>query len=305
MAAATVGAAESIPAGSVSDKVPPTDSMDKLHGTANFANLTASYSWNIFRYVGDYLHLFGIVVLIATILKNKSVKGFSRGTQILYCAVFLTRYLDLFDHSQSFYLTFFKLTYIASSIFVLGLFYQFSSTYEARNDTFNLPVVIIPCFTAAVLLTSEYSILEILWTFSEFIEGFAMVPQYIFCYREKGDKDIGTSLYVISLGTYRVFYAMNWIYKKVQMPHYSDVQSWIGGLIEIVFFADFLNYRFTGNSFLRSMVLTVDTKINEISDKVELKVLGTTRSEVVTKEGGEVRRRRKAGDEEGAPAVDV
>lgn len=270
------------------------DSMDKLHGTANFANFTA-YSWNIFRYVGDYLHLFGIIVLLSTIAKNKSVGGISRSTQILYFLVFVTRYLDLFDHSQTAYLVFFKLTYIATSVIVLVLFYHLDVTYERRNDTVNLAVIIFPCITAAILLTNEYSVLEVLWTFSEFIEGFAMVPQYVFCYRERGQRDWGAGLYVISLGGYRVFYALNWIYKKIQMPHYSDVQSWIGGIIEIIFFLDFLNYRFTGNSMLRSMVLTVDTKINEISDKVEMKVLGTaSRTERIETEGGEMRRRRKA-----------
>merc|ERR1711920_194236 len=104
----------------------------------------------------------------------------------------------------------------------------------------------------------------------------------------------GAGLYVISLGGYHVFYALNWIYKKIQMPHYSDVQSWIGGIIEIMFFLDFLNYRFTGNSMLRSMVLTVDTKINEVADKVEMKVLGReARAERIETEGGEIRRRRK------------
>merc|ERR1719378_1414044 len=270
------------------------DSMDKLHGTTNFTNL-AAYSWNMFRYVGDYLHLFGIIVLLSTIAKNKSVGGISRSTQILYFLVFVTRYLDLFDHSQTAYLVFFKLTYIATSIIVLVLFWHLDVTYERRNYTVNLAVIIFPCITAAILLTNEYSVLEVLWTFSEFIEGFAMVPQYVFCYRERGQRDWGAGLYVISLGGYRVFYALNWIYKKIQMPHYSDVQSWIGGIIEIIFFLDFLNYRFTGNSMLRSMVLTVDTKINEISDKVELKVLGTARTtERIETEGGEMRRRRKA-----------
>merc|ERR1712066_396109 len=148
-----------------------------------------------------------------------------------------------------------------------------------RNDTCNLTVIVLPCATAAMLLTNEYSVLEVLWTFSEFIEGFAMVPQYVFCYREKGQRDFGAGLYVISLGGYRVFYALNWIYKKYQMPHYSDVQSWIGGVIEILFFIDFLNYRFAGSSILRTMVLSVDTKINEISERVEMKVLGTSKSE--------------------------
>merc|ERR1719478_1222756 len=130
-----------------------------------------------------------------------------------------------------------------------------------------------------------------------------MVPQYIFCYRDQGAKDMGVSFYVISLGSYRVFYALNWIYKKFQMPHYSDIQSWLGGIIEILFFIDFLNYRFTGNSMLRTAVLSVDTKINEISEKVEMKVLGT--SSRMETEGGEVRRRRKAADDDGMQMADV
>lgn len=274
-----------------------TDSMDKLHGTTNFKNFTA-YSWNIFRYVGDYLHLFGIVVLLLTITKNQSVQGISRSTQILYFLVFTTRYLDLFDHSQAAYLVFFKLTYICTSCLILFLFYQMEKTYERRNDTCSLVVIVLPCLTASLLLTNEYSALEVLWTFSEFVEGFAMVPQYIFCYRERGQRDWGAGLYVISLGGYRVFYALNWIYKKIQMPQYSDVQSWLGGVIEILFFLDFLNYRFTGNSMLRSAVLTVDTKINEISDKVEMKVLGTVKTERIETENGEIRRRRKVDDTE-------
>ncbi|CAJ1339962.1 unnamed protein product [Effrenium voratum] len=278
------------------------DSMDKLHGTSNFVNF-AAYSWNIFRYIGDYLHLGGIITLLVTIARNKSVAGISRTTQILYCIVFITRYLDLFDHTQSFYLVFFKLTYITTSIVVLVLFYQFDSTYARRHDTCNMTVILVPCALAALLLTNDYSLMEVLWTFSEFIEGFAMVPQYIFCYRERVNKDLGTSLYVVMLGSYRVFYALNWIYKKINMPRYSDIQSWIGGLVEIMFFLDFLNYRFTGNSILRSFVLKVDTKINEISDQVESKVLGTTRPERIETEGGEMRRRRK--QEEERPMEDV
>jgi len=283
---------------------PVVDSLDKLHGPSNFAGLAAA-SWNVFRYVGDYLHLAGVVVLLGTIAKNQSVAGISRSTQILYFMVFVTRYLDLFDHSQTSYLVFFKLTYIGTSIIVLVLFWQLEKTYERKCDTCSLPVIIVPCAVLALILTNEYSVLEILWTFSEFIEGFAMVPQYIFCYRERvGNRDWGTSLYVILLGSYRVFYALNWIYKKFVMPQYSDLQSWIGGIIEIMFFLDFLNYRFTGNSVLRSWVLTVDTKINEISDKVEMKVLGTaSRMDRIETEGGEMRRRRKAVEEH--PMEDV
>jgi len=250
---------------------------DKIYSAANIAKLT-SYSWNIFRYIGDYLHLFGVFALLATLYKNKSCQGISRSTQILYFCVFACRYLDLVDHSQTAYLVFFKLTYIITSIIVLVIFAKLDKTYERQKDTCSLAVLFIPCATAAVLMANEYSVLEMLWSLSQFLEGFAMVPQYIFCYRDRGAKDIGVSLYVVSLGGYRVFYAANWIYKKVQMPAYSDIQSWTGGIIEISFFTDYLLSRFTGASLLRSMVLKVDEKINEFQDKVEMKVLGSSRS---------------------------
>merc|ERR1719482_1142315 len=112
----------------------------------------ATYSWNIFRYVGDTLHLFGIIVLIATIAKNKSVQGISRSTQVLYFLVFVTRYLDLFDHSQNSYLVFFKLTYIGTSIIVLLIFGGLENTYERGKDTCSLVIIFAPCLTAAVLL---------------------------------------------------------------------------------------------------------------------------------------------------------
>lgn len=262
---------------------------------AHIAQLT-SHSWNIFRYIGDYLHLFGVFVLLATLLKNQNLVGISKSTQILYFTVFICRYLDLVDHSQTAYLVFFKLTYIITSVIVLVIFWKFGATYERQKDTCSLAVIFVPCLTAAVLLANEISVLEMLWTFSQFLEGFAMVPQYIFCYRDRGARDAGVSLYVMSLGGYRVFYAANWIYKKVQMPHYSDIQSWIGGIIEICFFTDFVLSKFTGYSLLRAAVLKVDEKINEFQEQVELKVLGSKRQPQVDNERGcELRQRRVTG----------
>jgi len=252
------------------------------------------------------LHLFGIVALLATLLKNKSCRGISRSTQVLYFCVFTSRYLDLVDHSQNAYLVFFKLTYIFTSCLVLVIFWKLDRTYERQKDTCNLAVIFVPCITAAVLLANEYSVLEMLWSFSQFLEGFAMVPQYVFCYRDRGAKDIGVMLYVMSLGGYRVFYAANWIYKKVQMPQYSDIQSWTGGLIEISFFCDYLLSVVTGASLLRAMVLKVDEKINELQDRVEMKVLGAARPARPRGEGGagELRKRRVP-TEESAEDLDV
>merc|ERR1719491_1299844 len=131
-------------------------------------------------------------------------------------------------------------------------------TYERQKDTCSLAVIFVPCFTASILLANEISALEMLWSFSQFLEGFAMVPQYIFCYRDRGSQDIGVTMYVLSLGGYRVFYAANWIYKKYHLPHYSDIHSWTGGLIEITFFFDYVLSRVSGWSVLRTAALSAD-----------------------------------------------
>lgn len=270
---------------------------EKIYSQAH--SKLAGYSWNIFRYIGDYLHLFGVFALLATLLKNKSCAGISRSTQILFFCIFVTRYLDLLDHSQTAYLVFFKVTYISTAAIILVIFHLFEKTYERQKDTCNLTVIFAPCAVAALLLASESSTLEILWSFSQFLEAFAMVPQYIFCYRDRLNRDIGVSLYVISLGGYRVFYAANWIYKKVQMPHYSDVQSWAGGAIEISFFVDYVLSLSTGHSLLRAVVLTVDEKVNEIQDRLEMKVLGSSRASRIagadSMGGNELRQRRSTG----------
>eukprot|EP00439_Symbiodinium_sp_Y106_P060174 s1143_g8.t2 len=127
-------------------------------------------------------------------------------------------YLDLLDKTQAFYLVFFKITYIVTSIIVLAVFYKLDATYERQKDTCSLAAILVPCSVSALLLAETYQPFDILWTFSQFCEGFAMVPQYVFCYRDSSrlSKDVGVTLYVLSMGAYRCFYAANWIYKKAR-----------------------------------------------------------------------------------------
>merc|ERR1712098_607751 len=153
-------------------------------GMAVFSAMLNTHSWNIFRYFGDYLHLAGIVVLLGTIAKNRSVRGLSGRTQLVYFIIFITRYLDLFQHTQTMYLVVFKVAYIMLSSITLQLFFWLRHSWEPYKDTCNLSTILLPSFCFALLLTDDYSVSEVLWTFSEFLEGFAMVPQYIFSYRD-------------------------------------------------------------------------------------------------------------------------
>lgn len=202
------------------------------------------YSWNLFRYIGDYVHLFGVAVLLLTLAKNRNCKGFSAKTMILYALIFAARYLDLFVREQTTYLVVFKLTYIFTSVLALFAFYAWYETYEIHKDTCHIVAIILGCFVAAVIISPTFTALEVFWSFSQFLEGFALVPQYIFCYRDPDTKDRSRQIFVMSIGLYRVFYALNWIYKKANVPAYNDIQSWIGGIFEILFFVDYCMSQF-------------------------------------------------------------
>lgn len=242
----------------------------------------SEYSWNVFRYLGDYLHLVSMLVVLFVLFKNRNCRGLSFKTQLFYFLIFLTRYTDLLaSHTTTHHATYllvFKLFYIVSSAVIVFVMRKWSATIETNKDTCSFTFVIVPCVVSAmvaILWTNQHKTLTLyLWMFSEFLEAFAMLPQYIFTYRQDAENkrsDKGIFLFICLVGSYRVLYAANWIYKKINLGSaYSDTVSWIGGIIEILLFFDFLFNR----GFLRIVVLSVDSKVNEIAEKIiEMPVL--------------------------------
>ena len=238
------------------------------------------YSWNVFRYLGDLLHLASVLVVIGTLAKNKNSRGLSFKTQLFYLIVFVARYLDLFTASMSTHATYlyvFKIFYIVSSASIVFAMRRWAASIETNKDTCSYVGVMIPCLIAAMISVvtnpAHRTVTMFFWTFSEFLEGLAMLPQYIFCYRQDAENrrsDRGVFLFILLVGSYRLLYAANWIYKRIMLGSaYSDSVSWMGGCIEILLFVDFL----TNRDFLKLVVLSIDTKLNEISSQIEMKVL--------------------------------
>lgn len=263
-------------------------------------------SWNPFRYIADFVHLAGIFALIHWLYTRRSLGGLSQKTQILYLTMYVCRYLDLLTYRQATYLIFFKVTYIGSSCFILYLFrfLKSTATYEQDKDTVSMPAIIVPCCITAIILTAKsrkgLDPVDTLWAFSEYLEGFAMVPQYVFCYRENAKtQSRGVILFIMALGVYRVFYAFNWIYKLMNLSNYYDIQSWLAGFIEIAFFFDFLSFQYRQKSLLRSLVLVVDDKITETVEKMELVILPGRREAMEQHHSAmqEMRQRRVLGNE--------
>ncbi|KAI3630314.1 hypothetical protein MIR68_011749 [Amoeboaphelidium protococcarum] len=177
--------------------------------------------------------------------KSRSVAGISLKTQILYTVVYTTRYLDLFVHFISLYNTLMKMIFITSSSYILYLMTRkYRATYDPQYDTFRIEFLLVPSTLLALLFHYNWSPLEILWTFSIFLESVSVVPQ-LFLLTRTGEAETITTHYLFALGAYRGLYILNWIWRLSTENHYSDWISWIAGVVQTALYADFFYLYFT------------------------------------------------------------
>lgn len=193
---------------------------------------------NVFRLVGDLSHLLAIFVLLAKIWTTRQCKGISGKSQVLYAIVFTTRYLDLFFSFVSYYNTIMKVVFIASTYATIVLiFWKFRATYDSEDDSFRAEVLVIPAAGLAVLVNHEFSVFEILWTFSIYLESVAIMPQ-LFMITKTGEAETITSHYLFALGSYRALYIANWIWRYYSEGFY-DIIAIVAGCVQTLLYCDF------------------------------------------------------------------
>ena len=198
----------------------------------------------LFRIAGDMLHVASLMILAFRIRNSKNCVGISCKTQELYMIVFATRYLDLFVYFVSLYNTFMKLAYVAITgylIYLMRFSKLYRQTYDVKGDSFEYWKYLLgPCFVMGVIFNEEFSAVEILWSFSIFLEAVAFVPQLDMMRKMKEVENL-TSHYVFALGGYRVLYILSWIQKFMN----NEPISWISfsaGVLQTVLYADFFYY---------------------------------------------------------------
>lgn len=193
---------------------------------------------NIFRLAGDLSHLAAIIILLLKIWKTRSCAGISGRSQVLFALVFITRYLDLFTNFISVYNTAMKLFFLTSSIGTVYLMYvKFKATYDSNHDTFRIEFLVIPSAILALLLNHEYSVMEILWTFSIYLESVAILPQ-LFMVSKTGEAESITSHYLFALGSYRALYIFNWVFRFYGEGFY-DIIAIVAGCVQTILYCDF------------------------------------------------------------------
>ncbi|GAB1862370.1 ER lumen protein-retaining receptor [Camponotus japonicus] len=193
---------------------------------------------NIFRLLGDLSHLLAIIILLLKIWKTRSCAGISGKSQILFAIVYTTRYLDLFTTFISAYNTFMKIIFIVASFATIFLMYiKFKATYDHNHDTFRIEFLVLPALVLALLINHELSFVEVLWTFSIYLESVAILPQ-LFLVSKTGEAESITSHYLFALGSYRGLYLFNWVYRYYAEDHY-DLIAIVAGLVQTVLYCDF------------------------------------------------------------------
>ncbi|CAF0923841.1 unnamed protein product [Didymodactylos carnosus] len=157
---------------------------------------------------------------------------------ILYAIVFTCRYLDLFTHYVSLYNSVMKVFYLVSTYFTLYLIYRkFKLSYDRNHDTFRIEFLILPAAVLSLIWNHEFSFLEILWTFSIYLESVAVLPQ-LFMVSKTGEAETITSHYLFALGIYRFLYILNWAY-RYYTEGFIDWISILSGCVQTILYCDF------------------------------------------------------------------
>jgi len=114
---------------------------------------------------------------------------------------------------------------------------KYRSTYDSESDSFRAEFILVPAAGLAVLLNHAFTLIEILWTFSIYVECLAILPQ-LYMLSKTGEAETITSHYLFALGLYRALYILNWVY-RYYTAGLLDLIAVVAGCIQTILYCDF------------------------------------------------------------------
>lgn len=241
---------------------------------------------NIFRFGGDILHLLSIALVLIKLRRSKNCIGISCRMQEIYLIVFICRYIDLLYNYISLYNTIMKILFILSTSYTIYLIrYKPPISLTYKRNTYkqqqegggggginnnnnkggdNFPYekyLVPPCLLLSLLTCDNYSLVEVLWTFSIWLESVAIIPQLLLLQQMREIENL-TSNYVACMGLYRFFYILNWVYRYFYEPiPYVNYVGWIAGFIQTALYLDFFFYYAVAKWYGEKLILPVHTDV--------------------------------------------
>ncbi|KAI6081560.1 ER lumen protein retaining receptor-domain-containing protein [Hypoxylon rubiginosum] len=202
-------------------------------------------AWNIFRILGDCSHLLSKCIIIFAIHRNRSAEGVSMITQAFYAVVFCTRYTDFFTETSN-WNYFFKLFYIVSSFYIIAVMRWLFPRTREREISWKLGAVVlmgslfISPFTMLLFEGKDrWGFFTWMYDFSLILESVCVLPQLLLL-RQTTVPTVIDSFYLLTLGSYRGFYILNWIWRELDVnDRKPNAVSIIFGVIQTALYLDF------------------------------------------------------------------
>lgn len=123
------------------------------------------------------------------------------------------------------------------------IIYLMTNAYKPTNDpnldTFRIQYLLAGAAVLAIIRPYAYTLSEVLWAFSIWLEAVAILPQ-LFMLQRTGEAETITTHYLFALGMYRALYIPNWIYRYVtEARHQVDWIAIVAGIIQTILYSDF------------------------------------------------------------------
>ena len=225
------------------------------------------YHMNPFRVLADVSHTLSKCILIWAIHANKSAEGMnltinsksrmkiltiepgvSLITQALYVIVFCLRYLDLFlpddlDRLERWWNFILKIFYITSSFYIIFIMMKIYARTREREKAWKFGAyclggsVVLGPIVAALSEGKSTTFLEVLRNTSLVLESVCVLPQLLLLRQTTVPTVINTG-YILTLGSYRAFYILNWLVRLVK-EHHFEWPAFLFGIIQTAFYVDF------------------------------------------------------------------
>lgn len=116
---------------------------------------------------------------------------------------------------------------------------DYKPTHDPNIDTFKVQYLFAGAAILAILFPYKWTLSEILWSFSIWLESVAILPQ-LFMVQRTGEAETITTHYLFALGLYRALYIPNWIYRYwFETPPHVDQISTLAGIVQTILYSDF------------------------------------------------------------------
>lgn len=130
-----------------------------------------------------------------------------------------------------------KLFFLGSTFYSIYIIKKYTKLITQYVDNFPISYLIIPSLILALIFNYKFTIIEIAWSFSLWLESICILPQ-LFMLQSQGEGDLLTTHYIFALGIYRALYIPNWIYRFIAEERFDSI-SVIAGIIQTLVYSDF------------------------------------------------------------------